>query len=196
MELSSILYLTKISSKLFNSNTDVVVGNVYIPPEGSPYFQPDTFDQIENELRNFSRNYKNICLYVIGDFNSRTAEEPEFIEVDINEHEDDFTEFVENDLAILDILDIDKKRRNMDKTKNRSGSNLLELCKANSLFIVNGRIGTDKTESGKFTCKNSSVVDYFICACSFLQFVNNFEVLEFSRLYSDVHCPIFYRFFS
>ena len=48
--------------------------------------------------------------------------------------------------------------------------NLLDICKANNLFIVNGRIGDDKTESGKITCKNSSVVDYCICTCSFLQF--------------------------
>ena len=77
----------------------------------------------------------------------------------------------------------------MDKIKNRSGNNLLEICKASNLFIVNGRIGDDKTESGKLTCKNSSVVDYCICTCSFLQFVYNFRVLDFCRLYSDVHSP-------
>jgi hypothetical protein len=51
---------------------------VYIPPEGSPYSQPDTFDQIENEIRTFSQNYKYISLF--GAFNSRTAEEPDFID--------------------------------------------------------------------------------------------------------------------
>jgi hypothetical protein len=28
-----------------------------------------------------------------------------------------------------------------------------------------------------------------ICTCSFLQFVYNFKVLDFCRLYSDVHSP-------
>ena len=46
------------------------------------------------------------------------------------------------------------------------------------------------TESGKLTCKNSSVVNYCICTCSFLHFVYNFNVLEFCRLYSDIHSPI------
>ena len=55
----------------------------------------------------------------------------------------------------------------MDKVKSRSGNNLLDICKANNLFIVNGR--DDKTESGKLTCKNSSVVDYRIC--TYLSFV-------------------------
>jgi hypothetical protein len=45
-------------------------------------FQPDTFDQIENEIRTFSQNYKYISLF--GDFNSRTAEEPDFIDFEIN----------------------------------------------------------------------------------------------------------------
>ena len=40
--------------------------------------------------------------------------------------------------------------------------------KYRSSFIVNGRTGDDKIESGKSTCKNSSVVDYCICTCSFL----------------------------
>lgn len=177
----------KVSSKLVNLNEDVIFGNVYIPPEGSPYFQPDTFDQIENEIRTFSQNYKYISLF--GDFNSRTAEEPDFIDFEINEHEQDFTEFLQNDLATLNELNIDKNRKNVDKVKSRSGNNLLDICKANNLFIVNGRIGDDKTESGKLTCKNSSVVDYCICTCSFLQFVYNFKVLDFCRLYSDVHSP-------
>ena len=82
---------------------------MYIPPEGSPYFQPDTFDQIENEIRTFSQNYKYISLF--GDFNSRTAEEPEFIDFEIYEHEQDFTEFLQNDLATLNELNIDKNRK-------------------------------------------------------------------------------------
>jgi hypothetical protein len=92
-------------------------------------------------------------------------------------------------LATLNELNIDKNRKNVDKVKSRSGNNLLDICKANNLFIVNGRIGDDKTESGKLTCKSSSVVDYCICTCSFLQFVYNFKVLDFCRLYSDVHSP-------
>ena len=37
----------------------------------------------------------------------------------------------------------------------------LEFCKGNSLFIVNGRVGKDKN-IGRFTCRNASVVDYYI----------------------------------
>jgi hypothetical protein len=42
------------------------------------------------------------------------------------------------DLATLNELNIDKNRKNVDKVKSRSGNNLLDICKANNLFIVNG----------------------------------------------------------
>jgi hypothetical protein len=55
---------------------------------------------------------------LLGDFNSRIADDPDFIEIFINEHELDFTQFVENDLAILDTLKIDRKRKSMDVQYN------------------------------------------------------------------------------
>ena len=110
---------------------DLIFGIVYIPPEGSSYLSPDAFDQVENEYRVLSQNYQYICL--LGDFNSRTAYDPDFIEIPINEHELDFTQFVENDLAILDTLKIDRKRKGMDNGKNRSGNILLDLCRGNIL---------------------------------------------------------------
>ena len=49
--------------------------------------------------------------------------------------------------AILDALNIDRKNKSMKGGKNRSGNILLELCRGNNLFIVNGRIGDDYVES-------------------------------------------------
>jgi hypothetical protein len=57
------------------------------------------------------------------------------------------------------------------------------------LSIVNGRIGGDKN-IGKLTCKNSSIVDYVISSVDFLKCIVDMDVLEFSKLYSDVHSPI------
>ena len=72
----------------------------------------------------------------------------------------------------------------MDAGKNRSGNILLELCRGNNLFIVNGRIGDDYLESGRLTCRNSSVVDYYICSPCFFEYVCNFKVVDLSRLMS------------
>ena len=158
---SKYTFWFKLSSVFSKIDEDVVFGIVYIPPENSVYHQPDTFDQVENEIRSFSQNFKYICL--LGDFNGRTADEPDYFEIETHEHEQDFSEFMQDNLNCLETLNIDRKRKSMDTVKNRSGQKLLELCKGNDLFIVNGRIGDDKHESGKLTCKNTSVIDYCIC---------------------------------
>ena len=97
--------------------------------------------------------------------------------------------FDENRVNILEELNIPVNRTSQDIVKNQYGNRLLELCKCNDLFIVNGRIGGDKL-FGKLTCKNSRIVDYVISAVDFLKCIVDMDVLEFSKLYSDVHSPI------
>lgn len=81
----------------------------------------------------------------------------------------------------------------MDKVKNGYGNKLLELCRGNSLFWLNGRVGEDQHE-GRLTCKNSSIVDYCLCTVYLLKCINHFKILDFSSLYSDVHSPIPIKF--
>ena len=56
------------------------------------------------------------------------------------------------------------------------------------MFILNGRIGKDKI--GKPTSRNLSIVDYIISTAYFLKNVNDFEVLDFSKHFSDVHSSL------
>jgi hypothetical protein len=58
-----------------------------------------------------------------------------------------------------------------------------------NLYILNGRVGNDRL-NGQTTCKNTSVVDYCIGNLNFLSVVNDFSVLPFSSILSDVHNPI------
>lgn len=53
---------------------------------------------------------------------------------------------------------------------------------------MNGRVNGDKI--GMFTCRQSSVVDYFLCTYDMLGYIISLHVLEFSSLYSDVHSPV------
>ena len=46
----------------------------------------------------------------------------------------------------------------MDKTKNRFGNQLLDFCKSNNVFVMNGRLQND--HEGNLTCRNASLVDY------------------------------------
>lgn len=62
------------------------------------------------------------------------------------------------------------------------------MCKNNNLFILNGRVNGDK--ECMFTCRQSSVVDYFICTYPLLYCINEMLVHDFSSLYSDVHSPL------
>ena len=56
------------------------------------------------------------------------------------------------------------------------------------MFILNRRVNGEQQD--KFTCKNASVFDYCISSVDLLSSFHSFKVLEFSKLYSDVHCPL------
>jgi hypothetical protein len=56
----------------YNLDQYIIFGIVYIPPENTVYSSQDAFIEIGNEYNNFSINSKYI--YLIGDFNGRTAD--------------------------------------------------------------------------------------------------------------------------
>ena len=70
------------------------------------------------------------------------------------------------------------KRTYCDKVVNTFGSDLLELCKAYSLRILNRRTGSDK-QIGEYTFigpNGNSVIDYGICSKYLYKLVENFEI--------------------
>ena len=71
---------------------------------------------------------------------------------------------------------------------------LLNFCKGNGVFILNGRMGND-VNIGRFTCRNASVVDYCISSPELLKSIKNFEILDSSKLLSDVHNPLCVSFY-
>ena len=123
----------------------------------------------------------------MGDFNGRTSNDDDFIHLDKNRHGDDFIDFINDGLVTLDELEIPRKRKSMDKLKNGYRNKLLELCRGNSLFLLNGRVGEEQHE-GRLTCKNSSTVDYCLCTVYLLKYINNFKIRDFSSLYPGVRC--------
>ena len=75
---------------------------------------------------------------------------------------------------------------------DEQGKTILEICKSNSLRILNGRTMGD--EFGTFTrypkrkFENPSVIDYSLCGEALLPSIFSFSVLPFTEL-SD-HCCI------
>lgn len=59
------------------------------------------------------------------------------------------------------------------------------------MFVLNGRVGKD--QAGKPTSKNNSVADYAISSAHLFRKVEAFEILEFSKLFSDIHSPVSLR---
>ena len=164
-----------------------LIGAVYIPPESSKYSSPDISLQIEQNILSHSVNYKYIHVALIGDFNSRTCVLPDYIDID----EDDIDpDLITNDVCILDNLNIQRARKSCDTQINNFGYHLLNLCKHTNIFIANGRIGMDRNV-GRFTCKNTSVIDYCLCNANFMSLISDFEVMGFSHQSSDVHNALF-----
>lgn len=66
----------------------MILGIIYIPLENSVYSSSEAFNKIELEFLNLKSKFSHICL--IGDFNSRTSDKDDFIELDsIWKHEYD-----------------------------------------------------------------------------------------------------------
>ena len=86
----------------------------------------------------------------------------------------------------LDNMNIPENRVSFDNIVNNYGTRLLTLCKSLYMFIVNGRMGND-AQVGRPTCRNVSVVDYFICTPRLFSTIVNFEVEDFNHMLSGVH---------
>ena len=72
---------------------------------------------------------------------------------------------------------------------NNYGYRMLDFCKCNNLYILNGRTTKDK-DKGVCTCKGVSTIDYFLCSSHIIPLINDFYVDDFSQNLSDAHCPV------
>ena len=123
---------------------------------------------------------------MVGDFNSRTAQL-----LDVYEVEESNAFIYTNqlyDVYILDDLDISRLINNHDDIVNTYDNKLISFCKNNDMFVLNSRVGKD--QAGKPTSKNNSNVDYAISSAHLLRKVEDFDILEFSKLFSDIHSPV------
>lgn len=178
-----------VSKDILPNAQDLICGVVYIPPPGSKYAHSDPYLELQGEFDNFCLNSKHVLL--IGDFNSRTARLPDFIECDdfiFDMHGNEYL-YRERDeiLQNFEINDVPLKRKSIDLHANAYGYQLTEFCKNNNIFILNGRLDHD---APRLTCKNSSTVDYVLSSSYNLDMLDNLTIHEFDSLYSDAHCPI------
>ena len=74
----------------------------------------------------------------------------------------------------------------MDRKKNNSGFELIDICKNLNLTILNGRFGQDKNK-GAMTFRNISVIDYAIVSVKCFDLLKDFQIKGLDRIYSDGH---------
>ena len=118
------------------------------PPIESPYFNEDIFSTIEEEISHFQAQGS---VLITGDLNARTGGKLDFTSTE----GDSYITGTNLDFPIL------PNRNNYDKNTNRSGKQVLQLCRELGLYIVNGRVRGESF--GRYTyCSNfgSSTVDY------------------------------------
>ena len=185
---SDYILWININSKLTNLNEDMLLGALYIPPTQSKYLNDDEFMTLEIEITAMTSQYKYAIL--TGDLNARTSNLRDYTIVDnfitdLFDIEQESLEFFDQQTKLLSYR-VPLERSSQDKKTNNNGFKLLEICKNNNLFIVNGRVGKDKN-LGQLTFRNTSLIDYVLSSVELFPFMQDFEVVELDTLFSDGH---------
>ena len=120
---------------------------------------------------------------ICGDMNARCGTLQDYIVKDDTKHN--------HDILWWNSDEFEQQRRSKDEKVNNFGKELVELCIALNMHIVNGRTQSDK--DGEFTlCSQAgkSVIDYCLCSTELFKAVEDFEVklLDISDKESD-HFP-------
>ncbi|CAG2201838.1 unnamed protein product [Mytilus edulis] len=192
---SQFVQWMKVAKSIFGLQNDVIVGCIYIPPEGSKYSNLEAFDEIENELMSLKK-VSDVHTALIGDFNAKTGILNDFVLAD-ETLLDLFHLDTDNEIISYMLDDENLKSYNIPLQRvtqrscqpNTYGYKLLNCYKILNMYIANSRIGVDKGV-GKTTCKSTSVVDYLLLSSKLFTLVKEFEIQQFDPLLSDVHSAI------
>ncbi|MDP6303844.1 MAG: reverse transcriptase family protein [Candidatus Nitrosopelagicus sp.] len=181
-ENTELMWL-KLKKDFFNLTCDIFLALVYINPENSHFEGKEEvgnlFEILESDIAKY--NKMGECV-IAGDFNARTGTLPDYCT-----HDFDLNQYMQ--LPFNYVQDAPMDRSNMDGHKPDShGNQLLNLCKASNIRIVNGRAFGDPF--GHFTCYKGepSVIDYILCSDGIFGKVRYFNVSE--PCIDSIHCKL------
>ena len=185
---SDYIMWVHIDKHLIDTDENLILGIIYVPPIQSRFYNDDELSKLENEIMSVCCSNKYVT--ISGDINARTAKLPDYVKLDqyISDQfdfDDDIANFFDK-TEILKNLNIPVERSSMDVKTNNTGYWLTDVCKNNNLFIVNGRVGKDKG-IGRKTFRKTSTIDYTICTANCFPFLTQFEVIELDPIFSDGH---------
>lgn len=170
---------------------NLILGFIYLPPQGSIYYNSrdtecgiDLLAEDVYEIKNDPR-YNNCRLLLAGDFNARTGASVDYM-LDDSIKYIPVLEDCEDELYMSDKFC--KKRKNQDKETNHFGKQLLDLCAVEGIHLVNGRTNSDLL--GNFTFisnRGCSTIDYCIADSAMFKYISDFKVLDVDI---SLHLPI------
>ncbi|CAC5411506.1 unnamed protein product [Mytilus coruscus] len=138
--ISEVLNVTKSDNRLwlkldkffFGLKKDIYLCACYIPPLTSTYFNDD-FILLENEISKMSSKGN---ILIIGDLNAIVSNHLDFISDENNIHDDLLNLLPDDYLGDSHIY-----RNSLDKVLNSHGKQLIEICIASRLRILNEKSG-------------------------------------------------------
>lgn len=146
----TILWL-KLDKHFFQMENDIYLAGVYIWVENSPAYEivdGDFLDLLQNDICSFLTLGS---VLMSGDWNARTGSRLDYIVCDRN------IDFLDDPDYLADTPLL---RATDDNICNSYGLRLIDLCKATTMRIANGRLGSG---SCTYTTRNgSSVIDYLV----------------------------------
>ena len=173
---------------------DIYIGIVYIPPDKSKYYDEMQMRMLEEEIARFCSENERVIL--AGDYNARTSMIRDYISPDKLTMPDvdifDFESDTDESLKILESLNIQLHRESKDAKSNTLGITLLDICRHNNLFMLNGRYGNDKNV-GQLTFRDKSVIDYVLSTAYCFNFIEDFSIVATDKLFSDGHALLQWR---
>ena len=175
----------KISKCLTRFDKDLYCCCCYIPPEGSIVYKNNNNENFFPHLNSEILKYGRIGhILLTGDFNSRTSERNDVI-----------TSTNPSELSTM-VNEIDTKpntdipcRSNKDKTVNKWGRDLLEICLSHELIILNGRTVGDF--EGRYTYyhrEGTSAIDLTLVSTDIQPEILGFKVHPPNEY--SLHCKI------
>jgi hypothetical protein len=184
----------KIHGFLAEPNEHLLLGVVYISPEGSQYSNAQCFNDIESDYFTHFIDMKR-CV-IVGDFNSYINNKLDFyndgddetpFDTDID-NEQDLSLNVKNALENFD-LPLIRETKCKHRTNNW-GNKFLDLIKGINFFILNGRYGE---KSGVCTTTHESIIDFAIASVEMMPHITDFNIKQFCPMVSDCHLPIYIK---
>ena len=185
---SDYIFWIQLDKSFTKTDKNVYYGVTYVPPVDSRFRNSDEMEQLELEITDMCISHKYV--YLVGDYNSRTSNNADYLIADdelarLLEYDDVMIKYF-NKSSCLSDHGLSVERANKDMFLNNDGRFLLDICKSNNIFILNGRCGQDKG-IGAFTFKDISTIDYSLSSFEGLKFISDFSVQILDPLFTDGH---------